>query len=246
MSASAPFPHLDALAALLDRAAGVDEGDARQQDGLGRTLFPTPFVTGGALMWPWEHAHRVLHEWAPWTREAPHDVTSAVRLVRLPRLPVVPQPLRGRALVVVELAVPGEPWTAAGRIARLRRLDPEIDTVGIVPPAAVPDLYTGVDVPAPAVAGHMALSGMSPDVVDAFLAVAGPGSGTNLVSAALRHLGPAYAMAATGIPADADDIVRIEIRLGLLAGRLGRYAAGRPAPAEPAPGTTPARPLRAL
>jgi hypothetical protein len=231
-AASAPFPHLDALQAIFVRASGA--GSPSPDEGVGRSLFPQPFLTAGGLMWPWHQAHRVLHEWAQWTREAPDDVTSVGRLVRLPYLPSVPLELRGRSLVVVEVAIPREPWVAAGRLAALRRLEPEIDTIGVVGPGALHPLHTEVEVEAPAVAGHMALAGLPGAAIDAFVAIAGPGSGSNLLSASLRHLGPAYGMAAAGIAAGEDDETGLEVRLALLASRLAPFAAGRGAAAIPA------------
>jgi hypothetical protein len=231
-AASAPFPHLDALQAIFVRASGA--GSPSPDEGVGRSLFPQPFLTAGVLMWPWHQAHRVLHEWAQWTREAPDDVTSVGRLVRVPDLPSVPLELRGRSLVVVEVAIPREPWVAAGRLAALRRLEPEIDTIGVVGPGALHPLHTEVEVEAPAVAGHMALAGLPGAAIDAFVAIAGPGSGSNLLSASLRHLGPAYGMAAAGIAAGEDDETGLEVRLALLASRLAPFAAGRGAAAIPA------------
>jgi hypothetical protein len=227
MPAAAPFPHLDALQSMFDRATGLTAA-AAPAERLGRILFHVPFVTAGTLMWPWEHAHRVLHEWATWTREMPHDVTSAARLVRLPALAMVPAELRGRSFVAIEVAIPREPWIAAGRLAALRRLEPEIDTIGVHDPDAIHPLHTCVSVAAPAVGDHVGLESVPAAAIDAFVAIAGPGSGSNLVFAALRHFGPAYALCAAGLPVDADDAARLEVRLGLLTGRLAPYAAGRP------------------
>jgi hypothetical protein len=224
---AAPFPHLDAIQALYDRAAGHPAaGDAAP---LGRVLFGVPFVTAGSLMWPAEHAHRVLHEWAQWTRTVPHDVTSVARLVRLPHLPVVPRELRGRALVVVEVAIPREPWVAAGRLAALRRLEPEIDTVAVRDPDAIHPLHTGAEVPAPAIGDLVCLEALPAAAVDAFLAVVGPNSGSNLLTAGLRHLGLAYGAFAAGIGTDPDEASRLDVRLALLTGRLAPYTTGRPA-----------------
>jgi hypothetical protein len=223
---SAPFPHLDALQAIIDRAAGLPADPSPES--VGRTLFPGPSVTTGTLLWPWEHAHRVLYEWARWTREMPHDVTSAARLVRLPPLPRVPAELRGRAFVAVEVAIPREPWIAAGRLAALRRLEPAIDTVGTHAPEAIHPLHTCPEVARPAVGDHLGLEAVPDAAIDAFLAIAGPASGSNLLFAALRHFGPAYAMCAAGLPVDDEDGARVEVRLGLLRGRMAPFAAGRP------------------
>jgi hypothetical protein len=226
LAASAPFPHLDAVQAILDRAAGLPADPSTES--VGRTLFPAPFVTAGTLLWPWEHAHRVLYEWARWTREMPHDVTSVARLVRIPPLFGAPVELRGRSFVAIEVAIPREPWIAAGRLAALRRLEPEIDTIGTHAPDAIHPLHTGAQVTPPAVSDHMGLEAVPDAAIDAFLAIAGPASGSNLVFAALRHFGPAYGMCAAGLPVDGEDASRLDIRLGLLRGRLAPFAAGRP------------------
>jgi hypothetical protein len=225
-SAATPFPHLNALQAIFDRAAGLPA--AGPSNSVGRALFPHPFVTAGTLMWSWEHAHRVIHEWARWTREMPHDVTSVVRIVRLPRVPGVPAELRGRSLVAIEVAIPREPWVAAGRLAALRRLEPEVDTVAIVDPGAIHPLHTGCDVPAPGVGEHLGLESLPGAAIDAFVAMAGPASGANLLSAALQSFGPAYGVCAAGLPVDDEDAAALEIRLALLRGRLAPFAAGRP------------------
>jgi hypothetical protein len=221
---AALFPHLDAIQAIYDRAAGRSSAAAA----LGPSLFPGPFVTTGSLIWPVERASHVLHEWARWTRSVPHDVTSVARIVRLPHLPLVARELRGRSLVVVEVAIPREPWIAAGRVAELRRLEPEIDTVAAERPDAVHPLHTAFDVPAPAVGDQVCLESLPVAAVEAFLAAAGPNSGSNLLTASLRHLGPAYAAAAAGVASDADEASRLDVRLTLLAGRLAPYAIGRP------------------
>jgi hypothetical protein len=236
---SAPFPHLDALQAIFDRSCDSPAPDSSA--GLRRSLFPQPFVTAGTLMWPWAHAHRVLHEWAGWTRRVPDDVTSVARLVRLPHLHIVPSHLRGRSMVTIELAIPREPWVAAGRLLALRRLEPELDTIAILHPDAIHPLLTAVEVDPPAVAGHMALDALPADAIDAFVEIAGPASGSNLLSASLRHLGPAYGMAAAGVPADGEDVARLEVRLALLASRLAPFAAGRGAAAQPAQDAAQAR-----
>jgi hypothetical protein len=224
---AAPFPHLDAIQGLYDRASG--RPSAGSAEPFGSSLFPGPFVTAGSLMWPGERASHIVYEWARWTRDVPHDVTSVARVVRLPHLPLVPAELRGRSLVVVEVAIPREPWIAAGRLAALRRLEPEIDTVAVRGPESIHPLHTAVEVPAPALGDHVCLESLPTAAIDAFLAVVGPGSGSNLLTASLRHLGPAYGVAAAGVATDPDEAGRLDVRLNLLTGRLAPYTIGRPA-----------------
>jgi hypothetical protein len=120
--------------------------------------------------------------------------------------------------------VPGEPWLAAGRLAELSALAPEISTLAVVAPEAVPALHTEIEVREPALYSHMPLAGIPAEAVDAFLAAAGPGSGSNLLMASLRQLGPAYGMAAVGVPATREDLARIGTRLSLLECRLAPFA----------------------
>jgi hypothetical protein len=215
---SAPFFHLDALRAVLDGTAATARTDT--DAALARSVFPLPYVTAGALLWPQEHAHGVLHEWARWTCTVPDDVTSAGRLVRFPRVAGVPGVLRGRAFVAVEVAIPREPWVAEGRLASLRRLEPEIDTVALTSTAGVPPMHLGLDLPESAIGRHVPLRTLTHAVVDAFVAAAGPSSGSPLASAELRHLGRAYALSAATRATSEEDASRIETRLDLLVERV--------------------------
>jgi hypothetical protein len=224
-ASSSPFLHLEALRAVLD---GVAAHPASVVDsGLARSVFPMPNVTTGALMWPGSHAARVLHEWAAWTRTTPDNVTSVGRLVRYPRLQGVPGDLRGRAFVVVEVAIPGEPWVAQGRLAALRRLNPEIDTIAFGTPDDVPSLHLGLSLPASASGRHIPLRTLTGATVDAFLEAVGPASGSPLVTAELRHLGPGYAATAASRATTDEDASRVDTRFDILASRLAPFTAGR-------------------
>lgn len=68
-------------------------------------LFPLEEVVAGWLIRPWEESHRVLSAWSAWTETAPDAVTSVARLLQPPPIPQIPEPLRGRNLVVVEVAI---------------------------------------------------------------------------------------------------------------------------------------------
>lgn len=41
---------------------------------------PLPHLTAGTLLWPWAHAHRVLHEWRLWLEGAGDVVNSSAAL----------------------------------------------------------------------------------------------------------------------------------------------------------------------
>ncbi len=190
-------------------------------------LAPAPLLSAGTLMWPWEHAHRVLHRWRTWTRTVAEDVTSVARLVRAPHLAGVAPSLRGRAFVAVEVAIVGEPGVA--RLAPLRRLEPEIDTVSLV---SAKELLAR-QLPAEGtrtIGEHMLLRELPAPALDTFIASTGPGSGSELVVAELRHLGgEEFAVVGLGVAADAEQAERVRIGLGQLARRLAPWAHARAA-----------------
>jgi hypothetical protein len=194
-------------------------------------LTPAPELTAGTLVWSWEHAHRVLYEWRAWVRAAPEEVTSVARLVRVPHLAGIARPLRGRSLVAIDVAILGEPAAAAARLAALRRLEPEIDGVA---PACVEALRPRAE-GLRAIGEHLLLRELPAAALDAFLAAAGPGSGTELVAAELRHLGgSAFAVVGLGVAGDAEQAERVRIGLEQLARRLAPWA-------PPAPGANDGR-----
>src|SRR5260370_769138 len=67
-------------------------------------LYPVRELYAGALFFPIQRAAEVLHAWRAWTGTVPDEITSLGRILRLPPLPEVPEPLRGRAFAVAQAA----------------------------------------------------------------------------------------------------------------------------------------------
>jgi len=156
-------------------------------------LFPVDQVTAGWLIWPWEESHRVLSAWSAWCEDLPESVTSIARLLQLPPLPVIPEPLRGRRLVVVEVAMLHEGPDPEEVIAPLRALTPEIDTVQAMPPIGLMRLHQDPEGPTPGLGDHVMLDGLPEEAIAELLAAAGPGSDSPLLAVELRQLGGALA-----------------------------------------------------
>ena len=111
--------------------------------------------------------------------------------MQFPPLPTVPEPLRGRNVVMIDGAVLGDPGRANGLLRPLRDLSPELDTFATMPAADLRRLHGDPEEPTTAVSDHRMLTALPPDAVDAFVAAAGPGSGSPLTLAELRQLGGA-------------------------------------------------------
>ena len=154
-------------------------------------LHPVPELYAGAMFWDWSRASEVMHAWREWTLTVPDEVTSSARILQLPPIPEVPEALRGRSVVTIDAAIIGDRAFGAGIVQALRDLEPEIDTFDMVAPVALSRLHQDPEEPMPALTEHRLLADLPPEAVDAFVAVAGPDSGSTLMMAEVRHLGGA-------------------------------------------------------
>ncbi len=154
-------------------------------------LYSIPEIYAGVLFFPWERSAEVLHAWNAWTPTVPDEVTSVGRILQFPPLPELPEPLRGQKFVVVEAVYMGDEASGSELLRPLRELGPAMDTFAMVPPVGIAELHMDPPSPVP-YTGEGQMLGFLPDAaIDAFVAAAGPESGSPLVSAEIRHLGGA-------------------------------------------------------
>ena len=155
-------------------------------------LFPLSEVYAGILWFPFERASEVLHAWAELTRgELPDELTTIGRLLQLPPLPEIPEPLRGKSFAIVEAIHCGDPAEADELLAPLRALGPAMDTMQPTPLPELSRLHMDPDHPVPAVGDGQMLDALPADAVDELVRVTGPGSGSPLLSVEVRQLGGA-------------------------------------------------------
>ena len=141
-------------------------------------LYPMAELYAGAMFWPWERSSEIMHAWREWTLTAPDEVTSSARIMQIPPLPDVPEPLRGRSFVTIDAAVIGNRAFGAEVVQALRDLGPEIDTFDMVAPVALSRLHNDPEAPVPVMSEHRLLGDLPAEAIDAFVAVAGPDSGS--------------------------------------------------------------------
>jgi hypothetical protein len=161
-------------------------------------LYPIETAYAGMLVWDREHAERVLRRWVDWAPEAPDAVTTSFRFLNVPPLPDIPEPLRGRQLVVIDGAVLGCDAEARSILGMLRGLGPEIDTFARVPARSLTRLHMDPEGPTPAVSDGTLLGELPDNAIDTILEQVGPGSTTSLLLAELRQLGGALGRAPEG------------------------------------------------
>ena len=154
-------------------------------------LLPIARVHAGMLAWDWAHAEPVLSAWSAWCGEAPESVTSMARLFQAPDVPWLPADVRGRRLVIVDAVLLEDSDRAGALLAPLRALGPEIDTFADVPAASVARLQLDPEAPTAVYAHSVLVSDLPERAVEALVAAAGPGSGSELLFVEIRQLGGA-------------------------------------------------------
>jgi hypothetical protein len=148
-------------------------------------LFETPELYAGVLFFPVERAGEVLHAWSKWVETVPDEVTSVGRILHLPPIPDIPEPLRGNSFVVVEAVFAGSEAEGAALVEPLRALGPAMDTFAAVPPTALPHLHMDPPKPVPGIGDGMFLDELPAEAVDAVVETGLP----PLLSLEVRHLG---------------------------------------------------------
>ena len=171
-------------------------------------LYPVPELYAGMLTWPWERTADVLHTWREWVSGLPNEMGTWARILQVPPLPDIPEPVRGRQLVVIEAVYVGAEEAGREVLRPLRDLGPELDTIAPVPPAVLGKLHMDPEDPAPFAASGQLLDDLPVAAIERLIEAAGPGSGSALLSLELRLLGGALSEA----PSDAGALARIDQR----------------------------------
>ena len=172
-------------------------------------LRPVAAIFAGATIWDAKYADLLLSRWAAWTKSAPSEMSTSLRLMDLPPTPGVPEVLTAGQILVIDGAVGAETHrdlAAAERIATdllgpLREAAaPLVDTWQPSLPAGLLNVHMDPPAPLPYAGDHMLLSDLGDEGLAQFLAAAGPDADHRLTIAELRQLGGAFAepMAAGG------------------------------------------------
>jgi FAD/FMN-containing dehydrogenase len=207
-------------------------------------LYPVPEVYAGALFFPFERAGEVLKAWRGWVEGTPVELTSIGRLLQFPPIPDLPEPLRGQSFAIVEAAYIGTEDDGAALLQPLRDLGPAMDTFAMIPVEELRRLHMDPPQPAHSVGDGFNLDDATAETLNALLAVAGPCSGSPLVSVELRQLGGAVAepstehgavgtidagftLFAVGVGADEETTRFVEARVAALEAALRPWTADR-------------------
>ena len=132
----------------------------------------------------------MLQAWRRLTQSGvPEEFTTSARLMNFPETPDLPDHLRGRSFVVVDVIHLGTPAEADRLVASLRALRPVTDTIQMIPARALSHLHMDPEQPVPAVGDGLLLASLPAAAIEALARVAGAAAGTPLLAVELRHVG---------------------------------------------------------
>jgi FAD/FMN-containing dehydrogenase len=156
-------------------------------------LMPVRTFYGGGLFFATESVEAVLYTWRRWTSELPDSMTTSLALLRLPDLPMVSAPLRGRVSAHVRITFLGIPDEGERLLAPLRGLGPVLDTVAELPYSEIGEVHQDPVDPMPVQERSILLDTFDEQAAKTLLEVAGPGSDCPAHVVEVRHIGGAVA-----------------------------------------------------
>ncbi|MDH2426879.1 FAD-binding oxidoreductase [Sphaerisporangium sp. TRM90804] len=155
-------------------------------------LVPVTRSYGGGLFYGGEYAAEVLDAYRRLAADAPEELTVSVAFLRLPPLPFVPEPLRGRFTVHVRVAYLGTAAEGERLLADLRATAPRIiDAVAEMPYTAMAAIHADPVDPLPVYETSALLRDFPREAADALIAAAGPDADTPALMIEIRQLGGA-------------------------------------------------------
>jgi FAD/FMN-containing dehydrogenase len=219
-------------------------------------LFRAVGVVTGAAYWPVAHADQLLPAWLQWTRSAPREATTSLRVMNLPAVPEIPPALTAGPVLCVDGAVlagadrdrPTAARAAADLLEPLRAVaQPVLDTWQPAHPPAVAAAHMDPVEPLPVYGDHMLLGDLGTAGAAEFLRMVGERSGSPLINAELRQLGGAlstpdpsggvldhvdadYAYLGTSVPFGTVTPEAIQEHCTAVRAALGRWDTGRTLP----------------
>ncbi|MEO7122286.1 MAG: FAD-binding protein, partial [Lacisediminihabitans sp.] len=144
----------------------------------------------GALFFEEQHIEQAFRVWVDWTKDAASDVTTSAALFRVPPFDFIPEPLRGRTLLTLRFAYPGDAAVGEQLAAPLRAAAPVyLDQLGVLPVDKVALIHNDPTDPAPGWDRGALLTDIDQDFATALLAQAGAGAQLPMLLTEVRHLG---------------------------------------------------------
>ncbi len=160
-------------------------------------LFECEQAYAGMTLFPWEKSLDLLRAWHELTVDCPDELTTSFRILQVPDIETIPEPLRGGKFTVVDGAVSGpadieelgeklvEPLRSVG--------EPIAHTWGMVPASALPLMHMDPPEPVPGISDGKLVGRLDDPTMESLVETVGPGSDSPMTVVELRQLGGALA-----------------------------------------------------
>lgn len=152
-------------------------------------LVPVRRLYGGSMVFDGALAEDFLHAYREWTRTVPDEMSSSMALSFFPDVPDLPEHMRGRLLVHVNLAYAGSAEAGRRLLAPLLDVGPLLaGDLRDMPYADCATIHNDMTEPHPYYGSNVMLRDLDDTVLRTMLDLAGTGEATILE---VRHLGGA-------------------------------------------------------
>lgn len=156
-------------------------------------LFEHRELYGGSLFFDTPLLQPGLEAWRAWLYTVPDEITSTAVMVRLPDLPMLPPPLRGKHVLSIRVTSTGPAEEAEELVRPLRAIgEPLLGGFGVLPYAEIASINNDPTDPSPHRNRGTLLDDLDQETIAGVVATAGPDAELPLV-VEFRHLGGALA-----------------------------------------------------
>lgn len=195
-------------------------------------LVPVVDLFGGSLFVDGSHAGAMLAAYRSWTAELPDTMTTALKFLRLPALPDVPEPLRNRFTVQLAVAHVGDPRDGERLVAPMRAVAPAIaDELRLLAYPDVDTVHHDPAHPVPVRERSGLFDALTEEAAAELVAAVGPEADLPLLMVELRHLGGAMGKRADDAVGPRDAAYSL-LLLGVLAPEIAAIVPGALAATE--------------
>lgn len=155
-------------------------------------IVPLTTLYAGSVFFEGDAIEPAFRAWVDWAAGLGEEATTSVVLLRVPDVDGPPPPLRGRTVLSVRFAYPGDSAAGERLFAPIREAAPVfLDAVGEIPATAVATIHNDPEQGSPAWIRGFMLDDFDAADGDALLDVAGPRVETPFLAVEIRQLGGA-------------------------------------------------------
>jgi len=164
-------------------------------------LAQLPALYGGSIYFDEPNIEQALRGWIDWTSASGAAdgsgaagtsdplMTTSIAIIKFPPLDVIPAPLRGRRLLALRVAYPGDVKEGERLTGALRALAPiHLDGARALPPTEIAKVHNDPAQPTPSWVRGVMMTHVDQDFASVFLRNFGAGTDSPFIAAEVRHV----------------------------------------------------------